>query len=377
MPLEVVRQNLANTLKDLLNAQEGWFYNRVPAQERLIDELASQLTRLTDDWYEELKRFERDESFARAFQDNRMTMRLLNAAPDRSANDYQRLVQGHEVIKQPDGSFKKTGGKPQVYLSGGLRGLQDRMNPANFARSEPVPWAPPPQSKKNELGLHDLSGRLLDSRFPIGKQGFNLEKTNYAIFVPVPPQEDHELFYNLNLSARGELRQVSEFVKAVSFVRARLTRIKLAEPNDMGSSIVVMADPAGRTRIRYGYTGVVTKETKATVTSKSLAEQLQERSAKLKKVTPENKDEQREDVPLTAEQIRTRIRTAWRYKCVLRTLEQLGNNEIIIAYRQYNNGVFPLITDWPDRGQNPGKYRIQSGPLAGQYLHDNGEIKTS
>lgn len=358
MPLAIARQKLLYALEEL------WPLNPIPAQGRLLAEL-------THEWYVELKKFEGEETFSNAFTQNRMTMRLLNADPSRSANDYKRDVESHKVEKQRDGSFKKVGEIKQVYLSGGLEGMKDRMNPDSFSRPDPDPSGVRGQSEKNGLGLHDLSARLLDGRFDIGKQGFKIEKVKHAVFMPVPPEEDHELFYKLNLSAKGELSHASEFVQEISFIRARLTRIKLAEPTDMGSSLIVMESPGNRQRIRYGYTGVVSKPPQAVVTEKSFEQQIQEKMGKLKPVT----NEWPEDVALTAEQIRKRVETAWRYKCVLKTTWALGNNEIVIAYRQCNNTMFPLVTNWPDLNTAWNCYEIQSGPLAGKHLYNNGTIK--
>lgn len=342
---------------------------------------AGRLTELAYNWFKDLKDWEREETFPRAFQDNRMTLRLLNAEVSRSANDYQRDVKAFKA-RQADGTYKKTGELTKVYLSGGMAGLRDRSNPANFEhRNQSGNFDPSVQSKKNALGLHDLSARLLDKRFDIGKQGFNLDKTKHAVFMPVPTPEDHELFYQLNFMAKAdtELKTDSEFVSAVHYIRARMTRIKLAEETDMGAGFLVMqALGSGRTRIRYGLSGAVTEQDEAVVQKRkekqeaelkmTMEERLQ--SVKLRKMDPTAEM----SPSLTPEQIQHRIRTARNYKSVLRTAEELGTNELAVAYREHASRDFPMITDWPDRGKETGYYAVQGIVGEPVYLLDNGQL---
>jgi hypothetical protein len=331
----------------------------------------SRLIELAYSWFEDLKTWEKEETFKRAFDQNRMTLRLLTADASKAKDDYTRNVPGWGANKNDDGTFKKTGVSTEVFLSGGLKGLKDRLNPSNFARQSPSD-----QSLKNALGLHDLSARVLDKRLPIGKQGFNFTKTSHAIFMPVPAEADHVVFYTLNhLSKTDEdLKSDPQFVEAVRFIRARLTRVKLAEKNDMGAAFVVVQEPGtGRTKIRYGYTGKVTEAPKKNTLT--FAEEL--KLKKLKKMDP-NEDK---SPSLTAAQLTSRITTAWRYTTVLRTAMEPGNNEIIIAYRQHASPNFPMIATWPDDGQNPGYYVVKSNTrLPGidrvAILHDNGTLET-
>src|SRR5215469_3107794 len=74
------------------------------------------LTQLADDWFQALKDWEKEETFYRAFNENRMTLRLLNADPGRSKNDYVRNVPGWMATRQDDGTFKKTGVSTEVFL---------------------------------------------------------------------------------------------------------------------------------------------------------------------------------------------------------------------------------------------------------------------
>ena len=334
-------------------------------------------------WYYALKAWERKETFFRAFQDNRMTMRLLNAEISRSANDYQREVKAFNA-KEEEGRFKKTG-LTQVYLSGGLKGMKDRFNPANFEhRNKTGQVDPTIQSKKNELGLHDLSARLLDKRFDIGKQGYNLDKTNYAVFMPVPKPEDHELFYQLNFLAKSDeqLKETRDFIEAVLFMRARLTRIKLAEETDMGAGFIVLKDlRTGRTRIRYGLSGRVTEEDEAAAKrnkERLEAEKKMTLSERLQSVQLRKMDPNAEMSPsLTPEQIEKRRVTARQYKSVLRTANELGNNELAIAYREHNSPDFPMITSWPDRDVEVGYYQVQGVAGGPFYLLNNGQIVQS
>jgi hypothetical protein len=326
------------------------------------------------EWFDALKEWEKDETFDRAFQDNRMTLRLLNAEVTRSANDFQRDVDAWTAVKA-DGTFKKTGGQQSVFLSGGLKGLSDRADPSNFVRRNATRDRDPAgQSAKNRLGLHDLSARLLDRRFDIGKQGFNMDKTKHAVFMPVPKQEDHVLFYWLNYLSKNveELRSYGPYVNAVQFIRARMTRVKLAEPTDMGANLIAMTDSAtGRTRIRYGYTGTVTRTVTAPKPKLTFQEEL---ALKSKNLRPVDTTTEYVSVPLTPRQVQSRITSAWAYKSILQTANQLGNNEIAIAYRTHGSPLFPLITTWPDRDQGDGTYTVTDGYARGAVVHDDGTL---
>jgi hypothetical protein len=261
--------------------------------------------------------------------------------------------------------------------------MKDRAMPGAFTRFNALGQRDPDgQSAKNQLGLHDLSARLLDPRFDIGKQGFELDKTKHAVFMPVPTEEDHMMFYILNFLSKQDflMKPHLPFVQEVQYIRARMTRIKLAEKTDMGAGFVVMENPiTGRTSIRYGLTGKVTqeeeegakKQSTKPASNLSLAEQLALKSQNLRK-TEGTKIEP--GPPLTPEQVQSRIRTALNYKTVLRTAEQLGTNEISIAYRKCASPLFPLITTWPDKDKGDGTYRVTHGPLTGWTLHDNGTI---
>jgi hypothetical protein len=52
----------------------------------------SRLTELPYSWFEDLKTREKEKTFTRAFEDNRMTLRLLTADASKAKDDYTRNV---------------------------------------------------------------------------------------------------------------------------------------------------------------------------------------------------------------------------------------------------------------------------------------------
>lgn len=182
--------------------------------QKLIVDLAAQ-------WFVDYKQFEREETFDRAYQDKRMTARMSMVAEDPSS--------GGASLKTMDAFFpgvvKTTVNQDKTIMSG----LTNRLKPANFAMGA---------SKKNELGLHDLSAVLLQPPpATISTQLFT-KPGALPYFMPLPLEEDLRLAHDLGVAAkkaRGGL--LYQFYVAV---RSEMTRIKYGAEQDLQSGMLVM-----------------------------------------------------------------------------------------------------------------------------------------
>lgn len=175
-------------------------------------------------WFRDYKAWEADETFERAFRENRMTVRV---APVDAKDAFQTK---HTVT--PDGA------KGSVKLRAQIEAIPDMLNPNNFL-----------EKHKNDMGLFDVSAVLLDHRQSISKQVFS-KVGRQPYFMPIPEEEDLQLMYMLAMIARrhptGKVR--SFYVTA----RAQMTRIKYGSDEDMKTAFLRIPVEGGADKIRYG-----------------------------------------------------------------------------------------------------------------------------
>lgn len=178
-------------------------------------------------WFNSFKSWEAEETFDRAFSENRMCARM---APSDSA------AVGVTQTKDTFGPGGKVGTVTLRYHIGATPLHQDA---ANFAAGA---------SKKNELGLHDVSAVLLNSSRPISSQLFS-KVGRQPIFVPIPQEEDLQLLYQIEQVAKVD-RQGPIYDFYV-WARARITRIKYGSDEDMKTGFYEYTDHKGK-HYRYG-----------------------------------------------------------------------------------------------------------------------------
>jgi hypothetical protein len=134
-------------------------------------------------------------------------------------------------------------------------------------------------------------------------------------------------------------------------IRTKMTRLKLAQEDDMHTGFVSLTDKGDGKHYRYGYSGSF-------------------------------KDEQTgKIVRITAEERKSRFQNRLKYKSIL---GGIGYNEIVVAYRHHNSGIFPLFVNWPattkmdalTKGDAAYQFPVISsdGVLTGQNLTNGGTL---
>jgi hypothetical protein len=178
-------------------------------------------------WFDSLKAWEAQETFERAFSENRMCARM---APSDGI--------GSSATQSKD-TFGPRGKVGTVTLRYHIGATPLYQEPANFAAGA---------SRKNELGLHDVSAVLLDSRRSISSQLFS-KVGRQPIFIPIPHEEDLQLLYQIEQVAKAD--RVGPIYDFYVWARARITRIKYGADEDMKTGFYEYSDAKG-THYRYG-----------------------------------------------------------------------------------------------------------------------------
>jgi hypothetical protein len=284
-------------------------------------------------WWDDLKTWEAADTFDAAFQDDRMTVRQINIGSTARGGDFMVSNKFSEETEH----------QRSITLARDVAGVKQRFAPANFF--DPSNF----RRMKNELGLHDLSASLLSHKKPIRQQLKHYEDV-VALFVPVPEEKDLTLFYTLNEMAKAELVGAANEIR---IMRSQLTRIKLAQSSDMGTTYRdVSRLGAEEGKIRYGIVGTIIKTKEGEQKSKAQ--------------------------PATEQELKDRKSNALKYKSILDAIFLPGEkivNEVVMAYRSHNSPHFPMFAQW-DKDRR--FFRVvdsdtlqTSGPVimnSGQYL---------
>lgn len=201
---------------------EGWRAKTLEGVRNGLDKKDSKtLLDFATQWFDFYKKWEGDETWERAFLDNRMTVRIASAA----AKKFD--VKGHPVM-----------------LNATVQGALETQDPAVFL-----------EKRKNDAGLHDVAAVLLrgsiqfkhEKSLKISTQAFT--KMGEFIFMPIPLEEDLQLFYELNAAANQD--KEGDLKKFVVQTRAKMTRLKYGDPNDMMAGFGIVKKD-GEEKVRYG-----------------------------------------------------------------------------------------------------------------------------
>lgn len=268
-------------------------------------------------WLEQLKKFEAQDSFAIAFQANRMTARQISTS-GRGGNFNVRST--------------KKGKEREIKLARDVPGVKERFIPTNFFNTSD----PNAKSKKNEKGLHDLSASLLDRDRPISEQLKHYEGA-IVLFMPLPMEDDLRIFSALT-------RKLGTGNPEVRKIRSMFTRVKLAQASDMGTSFVDISDPnAKEGKFRYGITGTIIRR-KGGI-----------------------------GVAAKESELAARRTNALQYTNILK--EGITRvNEVVLAYRNHASKDFPMFAEW-DKG---GFYNIldtETLTPTGKTLSNDGKVR--
>jgi hypothetical protein len=262
------------------------------------------IERAIDNWWKSYKQWEQQDTFDKAFQDDRMSVRTfedgfakqrakefstLNIEGDRYFADgqYARLSEAErkkhaEIFNAPaeigkiHGAYlerlsereeaieaweakkptltKAISQKPMIpsmpeqpvipaELMARYREAQNYHAKRGIDSSAlAVPSNFASREKKYEEGLHDLSASLLNHNTPIADQVHNSGEGAHFSFLPLSEEEDQEVIFTLGRYAKDRITFPLLYPKVRGF-RAEMTRVKLAQDFDMaiGYSVIPVA----------------------------------------------------------------------------------------------------------------------------------------
>lgn len=257
---------------------------------------------LMNHWWKEYKDWEEGDRFLAAFEQNRMTVRQgPKSRTIGSTTEPLSLARKFDAVDKSSKSRPKVNFPGQIYRVG-VDSIKDRMVAANFNKAETG------ERGKYKLGMHDLSGSLLDGDKPTIYEQLRWKSSGeklddwQVIFMPMAMPEDLKVFNKLNLAAKKVRTTNAMIYQRVCEMRRAMTRIKLAEETDMGAVFMdIREKDEGAPKLRYGHSAL-SKVAKRREAALSYPELLQ---------------------------------------------RQKGNiNEIVIAYRQHAGSRFPLFADY-------------------------------
>lgn len=270
-------------------------------------------------WWVAYKKWEAADTFYEAFRDKRMTVRTFPAGFERQKDktfdkidlDYDRFfADGQYATATPSQQTFHSGrynwpGNPERDNYWARRGIDSSpfADPANFTS----------RAKKYEEGLHDLSASLLNPRLSIFKQVHNTEQGAHFSLLPLSPEEDQQLLYDLTALAKALRTALPALHLVVRGYRAEMTRIKVAQELDMGTgyTLIPAPNPNGgpQYKLRYGLVASMTAPGKPM------------------------------GIPVTANVYAARRQAALKFKSILDKRD--AKNEIIISIRRHG-GRFPV-----------------------------------
>jgi hypothetical protein len=267
------------------------------------------------EWFLKVKSAEATDTFEDAYKANRMTARQIDLGGRG----------GRFSVKKPDTSPGRI-----MTLSRGIQGIEQRVKPENFFDLQTG------RSKKNERGLHDLSASILDHRRGSISSQLKFYDNAIVLFMPAPEQDDLRVFAAL---ARLEDRDVN----MLRFIRSQMTRIKLAQGSDMGTSFSDVSEEGGPDKFSYGSTGTIIR--------------MKGGLAK----------------PATETELKARGTNALEYKSVL-DAGVTTVNEIVMSYRSHASKDFPMYARWDATNK---RFHILDANLAalGRYIADAGVME--
>jgi len=274
-----------------------------------------------DAWWARLKEREQAETWQAVLAANRMSARQIGST----------TVMGGEFTVRNKFARTDKARSRKIRLDRSADGIVTRLTPTNFYNPDNG------KSRKDELGLHDLSATLLDgTKDPLTIQGqLKPYKDSVVVFMPVPTEEDAQIF-----NAITHLVEPDE--KALGIMRSSFTRLKFAQGSDMHTTLMdVSLSAADPPKIRYGVTG---------------------RAQRAK-----NEEEMMADETDLA----ARRTNALEHNVILGAGAVQKVNEIVMAYRSHASALFPLFAKWDGKRFNV-LARTTWRPT-GAYLTDDGE----
>lgn len=216
--------------------------------EQIPAEWNSSIRRLISQWWSAYKRWEAQDTFAKAYEESRMTVRsfgkdfgkevhkniprgTLKVTEERFFANRQRAALDPTDHSQHYAAFHEEAESQKYWQNRGLDSAAF-ADPANFISRE----------VKYAHGLHDLSASLVNPRKPLNLQLFSSGDGVHLAFAPLSKEEDQQVIWRLAGLAKRLQAQLPEFYSLIHGYRARMTRIKLARNYDIGTGFI--ATPA-------------------------------------------------------------------------------------------------------------------------------------
>lgn len=280
-------------------------------------------------WWKAYKKWEENDKFNVAVQDDRMTMRSYGSAfayqvsktkpvgiGDRRFYSSERKVMDPEPHKIPYAAMN---------LAAHQRGIDTSAyaNPDHFVS----------RKAKYDAGLHDLSVKLVvkgqDLKANCHHQA---EATPHFCFLSLSKGEDQFVLYKLMRYAKALRTTNADLDTLVRGYRSMMTRVKLASDYDMGTGYSAVPTPDRDDGLKYKVTY-------------GLGSTVKKRGLKVPLVT-------------TKERLQARQEMYFQHRA---DIVKFGGNEVVIAMRQHA-GPFPV-------------YAVYDNGILKCFTIENGQMK--
>lgn len=204
------------------------------------------LSDLVDTWWQHYKDWERDDTLADAYREQRLTVKGTSSMNEK-VQAYSRPADPTTRYAPEDKWGSETARATPIVKTNAS--IQARTNPEVFVPREGA------HSRKTELGYHDLSALLVNPAVNISAQQYKTTSPDQVfVFMPLSTAMDQAVFQNINTLAKASYETEKEFYDKVRMIRSRMTRIKLAAEHDMATKFVEVGQSPRRGGPKYKYT---------------------------------------------------------------------------------------------------------------------------
>lgn len=211
------------------------------------------LSSLVDNWWATYKIWEAQDTLSAAYIERRLTVK--------GTSEMNLPIQAHVRSADPKERYKEGADWGQATT---FSNRIVKTNASIVARLDPKVFMPydnearPMDSRKTELGYHDLSALLLNPQVKISDQQYKgrgqIAPEQVYVFMPLSPAIDQAVFQNINILAKLRRNEYPQFYNKIRQIRSEMTRIKLAAEHDMAVAFVMVGKKAGTERPKFKYT---------------------------------------------------------------------------------------------------------------------------
>jgi hypothetical protein len=298
---------------------------------------------LVDQWWDAYKKWEAQDTVVAAYQEQRLTikgtstMALPISAFTRAHDEGVRYAPNAwgEQSKFRNPNYNPD--NPQRGVEGGGEYYPIvKTNASILARMNPEVFMPRGggESRKTELGYHDLSALLVNPNKKMSLQQYKTpEDGQVYVFMPLPYASDQAVYQNIHMLAKAYRQWQGDFYNKVKEIGSKLTRIKLAAEHDMATAFVMIGHTRlGRPKFKYtlvSKTDISTRDVQAGVVPQGAVKEGKKTEQTY--LTTPGILEARRNAALNFQTLV--LGEIWRYA------------EVVIAYRQHA-GPFPKFVSW-------------------------------